>query len=190
MRKLKLHIRLTLDGFAAGPNGELDWMTQPIDDKMMQYVNAAADASDTLLMGRKMAEGFTEYWMDIANNHPESYEFPLAQRMVDIPKVVFTKTLEKSPDNNTVLAKGNLTEEVAKLKKKEGKDLIVYGGAGFVSSLIGAELIDEFLLFMDPVIIGNGMTIFKSVDKWQKLSLEYATPFDCGVTVLCYKPKK
>ncbi len=187
MRKLKLQVQMSVDGYVAGPNGEMDWMTWNMDDKLLQYINSLTDTSDTILLGRKMTDGFVTYWTNVLTT-PESPEYSFAKKMVDTKKVVFTRTLVKSTWANTVLAKGNLTDEIAKLKQQDGKDIVVYGGAGFVSSLIKEGLIDEYHLFVNPAAIGNGMTIFKSLDKTQKLSLLKATPYDCGITVMHYKP--
>jgi dihydrofolate reductase len=190
MRKLKLQVQMSVDGFVASPKGELDWMTWNFDDKLIQYINALTDTSDTILLGRKMTDGFVSYWENVVNNQPESPEFSFAKKMVDIPKVVFTKTLEKSEWNNTELAKGNLVDEINKLKNQDGKDIIVYGGATFVSALIKAGLIDEFHLFINPVAIGNGMAIFKELDHTQNMTLVKALPFDCGIVMLNYEPNK
>jgi dihydrofolate reductase len=189
MRKLKLQMQMSLDGYVARPNGELDWMTWDQDDKLIQFINSLIDSSDTILLGRKMTDGFVSYWEDVVSNKPDTPEFSLAKQMVDIPKVVFTKTLDKSTWNNTTLAKGNLADEIAKLKNQEGKDIIVYGGAGFVSSLIKEGLIDEYHLFLNPTAIGNGMTIFELLDRTQKFSVIQSKSYSCGITVLSYKPK-
>jgi len=186
MRKLKLQMQMSLDGYVARPNGELDWMTWDQDDKLIDFINSLIDSSDTILLGRKMTDGFVSHWENAVRNNPDT---PFAKQMVDIPKVVFTKTLDKSTWNNTTLAKGNLAEEIANLKKQNGKDIIVYGGAGFVSSLIKEGLIDEYHLFVNPTAIGNGMTIFKSLDRTQKFSVIQSRFYSCGITVLSYKPK-
>jgi dihydrofolate reductase len=110
--------------------------------------------------------------------------------MIEIPKVVFTKTLNKSKWINTDIATGDLTDEIMKLKSREGKDMIVYGGASFDSSLIKLGLIDEFLLFINPVAIGNGMTIFKGLNEIQKFNLVESVPFDSGEVLLHYEPRK
>src|SRR5687768_14189737 len=136
MRKLKLQVKITVDGFVAGPNGELDCMTREKDEKLIQLINDITDSSSTIIMGRKMTDGFVNYWEGAVKKGPENREYVFAKKMVDIPKVVFTKTLDKSRWNNTTLAKGNLADEIGKLKKQEGKDIVVYGGASFVSSLI------------------------------------------------------
>jgi dihydrofolate reductase len=192
MRKLKLQMNMSLDGYVAGPNGELDWMTWNQDDKLIEFIHSLIDSSDTILLGRKMTDGFVNHWKNVVNNQHDNPHFSLAKKMVDTPKVVFSKTLDKSTWNNTSLAKGNLAEEIANLKKSHhggSKDMIVYGGAGFVSSLIKEGLIDEYHLFVNPTAIGNGMTIFKSLDRTQKFSVIQSKFYSCGITVLSYKPK-
>ncbi|MDX2212268.1 MAG: dihydrofolate reductase family protein [Oculatellaceae cyanobacterium bins.114] len=88
-----------------------------------------------------------------------------------------------------MLAKGDLVDEITQLKKQAGNDIIVYGGATFVSALIQHKLIDEFHLFINPVAIGSGMTIFRELERKQDLTLIKATSFECGVVVLNYEPK-
>jgi len=186
MRKVKLSMQMTINGYVAGPNGENDWMTWNPDDEFMEFINSHFDSSDTLLLGRKMADGFIKHWENAVDKNPDT---PFAKKIVDIPKVVFTKTLDKSTWNNTTLAKGNLAEEIANLKKQNGKDIIVVGGAGFVSSLIKEGLIDEYHLIVNPTVIGNGMTIFNSLDRVQKFSPIETKLYPGGKTVLSYKPK-
>jgi dihydrofolate reductase len=120
-------------------------------------------------------------------DHPE-YEF--AKKMIETPKVVFTKTLNKSKWINTDIATGDLTDEINKLKRQEGKDIIVYGGASFDSSLITSGLIDEFHLFVNPAAVGTGMTIFKDLKEMQKFTLIKSIAFDCGIVLLHYQPNK
>jgi dihydrofolate reductase len=189
MRKLKLQMQMTIDGFVARPNGELDWMNpnkEMDDDKLMPYIDSLINSSDTILMGRKMTDGFVNYWTKAAEN-PESPEYEFAKKMVDTPKVVFTKTLDESPWANTTLAKGNLEEEVTRLKNQTGKDILVYGGADFVSSLIKENLIDEYNFFINPTAIGRGMTLFgKLEDKSLSLKLSHSQSYNCGIVVNTY----
>lgn len=181
---------MSVDGCVAGPNGEMDWMVLgEWDSDLEAYVFAFTDSADTILLGRRMTEGFVNYWTDIVDNQPESPEFSFAKKMVDKPKVVFTKTLEESPWANTTLAKGNLANKIDLLKNQEGHDIIVYGGADFVSSLIEAGLIDEYHLFVNPVAIGRGMTIFGDLKERRNLTLIKSQAFNSGEVVLCYKPK-
>jgi dihydrofolate reductase len=179
---------MSTDGFVAGPNGESDWMLRSSDG--FQIVNSLIDGSDTILMGRKMTDGFVNYWENIVNNQPESPEFTFAKKMVDTPKVVFSETLDKSTWTNTVLAKGNLIDEIANLKNQNGKDILVYGGADFVASLIKENLIDEYFLIVQPVILGKGMAIFDKTENRLNLKLVESEKFESGVVLLHYALRK
>ena len=189
MRKLKLQVQMTVDGYIAGLNGEMDFMVWNWDDELKQYVKDITEPVDCIILGRKLAEGFIPHWATVAAN-PDDPEFTAGKKFTDTPKVVFTKTLDKSEWDNTVLAKGDLVDEITKLKKQDGKDIIAYGGATFVSALIKQGLIDEFHLFINPTAIGKGMTIFKVLDRQQNLTLVKSISFDCGIVVLNYEPKR
>lgn len=180
---------MSVDGYIAKPTGEMDWMVWNWDDKLKKYVNELTEPVDTILLGRKMAEGFISHWSDVITK-PADPSFAFGKKMIETPKVVFTKTLKKSEWQNTDIATGDLTDEINKLKSQHGKDIIVYGGASFDSSLIKAGLIDEFHLFVNPAAIGNGMTIFKDLDKMQKFNLVKSIAFDCGIVLLQYEPKR
>lgn len=177
---------MTINGFVGGPNGENDWMTWNPDDEFLAFLNSHFDSSDTILLGRKLADGFINHWEGVAVSNPEH---PFAKKIVDIPKIVFTKTLDESTWNNTTLAKGNLAEEIADLKNQDGKDIVVIGGAGFVSSLIKENLIDEYHLILNPTAISNGMTIFNSLDGIRKFEPIQAKLYSGGKIVLSYKPQ-
>ncbi len=183
MRKLKLQMQISVDGYVAGPSGEEDWIVKS-DEKLWQLINELADSSGTILLGRKMSEGFVPHFEAF---EPDNARITFAQKMVNISKIIFTRTLDKPFGKNTSLAKGKLGDEIAKLKNQSGKDILVYGGAGFVSSLIAGGHIDEFFFFVNPVMINKGMRIFDLLEDRQKLSLMSATPYECGVTVLRYK---
>ena len=189
MRKLKLQMQITVDGFVAGPNGELDWMTFGTDDKLSDRINELTDSSDTILLGRKMTDEFVDYWTSILEN-PDSPEYSFAKKMVNTPKVVFSKTITESKWANTILANGDIVEEVEKLKNKDGKDILVYGGAEFVSNLIKNNLIDEYHFFVNPVAIGKGMEIFGNLEAKMNLKLISTESFDCGETEFIYEPQK
>lgn len=187
MRKLKLQMQMSVDGFVAGPNGELDWMQRDHGERLIELITRLTDSSDTILMGRKMTDGFMGYWSGVVKN-PESPEYTFAKKMIDIPKIVFTKTMTESPWVNTTLAH-DLVPDVNKLKKSEGKDIVAYGGAGFVTSLVRENLIDDYYLFINPTAIGRGMTIFADAGDYRRLELVESTPFDGGVVVNRYRPK-
>lgn len=188
MRKLKLQVQLTLDGFMCGPAGEMDWMNMDWDNELVQYVQALTDPVDTIVLGRKLAEGFIPYWASVAAN-PQDPQAAAGKKFTDTSKVVFTKTLDKSAWPNTVLAKGGLATEINSLKNKEGGDIIAYGGATFVASLVAQNLIDEYHLFINPTAMGNGLSPFKQLQSHLALTLVKAIPFSCGIVVQHYTPK-
>jgi dihydrofolate reductase len=188
MRKLKLQMQLSIDGFVAGPNSEMDWMVWDWDDELKKYVTGLTDSVDMILLGRKMTAGFISHWSSVVSN-PADPGFAFGRKMIDKPKVVFTKTLDKSEWENTILATGNLVDEISKLKNNKGKDIIVYGGAGFVSSLINADLIDEYHLFINPAAIGRGLPIFSKRKKYLTLKLANFRAFECGIVVHHYEPR-
>lgn len=160
MRKLKLQLQITVDGFVAGPEGQLDWMAR---GGGQEPVIELADSCDTILMGRKMSREFINHWENIFDNQPDSWEQPLSQRMVNMRKIIFSHTQTVIKGRNAEMANGDLITTIQALKKEAGKDIIVYGGAGFVSALIEQNLIDEYHLFINPVAIGSGLRIFKSI---------------------------
>ena len=187
MRKLKLQVQISVDGCIAGPNNEMDWLIR--DTKNLKYIHGIAESVDTILMGRKMVGEFIPYWTDMMNK-PDDPMYEFAKKMIEIPKVVFTKTLNKSEWVNTELAKGDIKDEITKLKYQKGKDILVYGGASFDSSLIKEKLIDEFYLFVNPIMLGSGKTIFKDMKEIQKLTLIESKVFDYGLVLLHYEVKK
>ncbi|WP_218036997.1 dihydrofolate reductase family protein [Spirosoma sp. KUDC1026] len=168
--------------FIAGPNSEMDWLTFNWDEDLKNYVGALTESVDTIVLGRKLAQGFIPHWA--ANPELEG-----ADTINATPKVVFTKTLPESDWANTVLATGDLMDELTTLKEQAGQDIIVYGGATFVSALIKHNLIDEYHLFVNPAAIGNGLAIFRDIDHTQRLTLVDAKPFACGIVVLHYVSK-
>jgi len=185
MRKLKLQMQTTIDGHVAGPEGQLDWMTFDMDPDLLGRINQLTDTSDTILLGRKMTEGFVKYWEHVVTQK-DSPEQPFAVKMVDMPKVVFSKTLKHVDGKNVRVENGELGAAVKDLKSRPGKDIVVYGGATFVSSLIEHGLIDEMNLFVNPVAIGNGMRVFK---QRTPLKLQASTAYPCGIVVNTYVPR-
>ena len=180
---------MTIDGFITGQNGEMDWMKFPWSEDIIDYVRELTEPVDTILLGRKLAEGFIPHWRNVVSN-PEDPEYEGGLKYTTTPKIVFSKTLDKSIWDNTIIENGELIEEVTKLKNQTGNDIIVYGGGTFVSALIKNKLIDEFHLFLNPSVIGQGMSIFKDIENMQNLTLIKATNFDCGIVVLTYKLDK
>ena len=191
MRKLKLQMQVSTDGFVAGPHGEMDWLVWNWDDELKKYVTEITDPVDCIILGRVLAQGFIDVWADRARDPKTSTEeLGFSHKMNDTPKIVFSKTLERVEPGwkNTKLAKGNVVEEINELKKQPGNDIIAYGGASFASSLIRNGLIDEYHLFVNPTAIGKGMAIFNNLDNKLNLKLVKARSFNCGIALLCYVP--
>jgi dihydrofolate reductase len=145
MRKLRLQVQISLDGCITGPNNEMDWLVW--DDKYIKYINNITESVDTIIMGRKIVDGFIPYCTDVMNKADDPMN-ALAKKMIEIPKVVFTKTLNKSGWINTDIATGDLKDEITKLKNQNGGDIIVYGGVSFDSSLIKEKLMTNFIYLL------------------------------------------
>ena len=186
MRKLKLQVQISVDGFISGPNGEMDWMTFDWDDELKECVTEITTPIDCIVLGRKLAQGFIPHWAAVAAN-PYHPEFEAGRIFTDTGKVVFTKTLSQSEWPNTVLAKGDLVDEISRLKNQDGNDIIAYGGGTFVSALVKHGLIDELNLFVNPVALGAGMPIFRDLDNKQKFVFEAAKAFSCGIVLIRYR---
>ncbi|RYE24756.1 MAG: deaminase [Sphingobacteriales bacterium] len=172
MRKLKLQMTTTIDGYVAGPNHEMDWFMDIKPGEITPLVYELIDSSDTILLGRKMIPSFTSYWEGVVDNPPESPEHSFAQRMVNTNKVVFSKTVQSLPGKNLRVENGDLVDVINKMKSEPGKDLLAYGGASFVSSLIENDLVDEYYLLVYPVAIGKGLPIFSGKTKLNLVSSE------------------
>jgi dihydrofolate reductase len=187
MRKLKLQVQMTIDGFVAGPDGQLDWMWIPgeREESIFRQVIELADSCDTILLGRKMTREFIDHWENVVDNLPDSPEQSLAQRMVNMRKIAFSHTQTAINGRNLEVENGDLAAAVQALKKEPGKDIMVYGGASFVSSLISQNLIDEYFIFRNPVAIGNGLSIFKEK---KILKLESSISYKNGKVLNKYLP--
>lgn len=195
MRKLKLEVQLSIDGFAADKDGEMDWMvwnwapTWNWDKPLRDFHTQLQTSSDTVLLGKRMAAGnFYPHWETIAKNR-KSPQYEFANAILNMKAYVFSKTLKKAPREDVELVKGDLKTEVEFLKKQKGKDMIAYGGTRFVASLIKEDLVDEYNLLINPTILGKGKPIYQSISSLKTLSLVDAIPFKCGVVLLRYKKK-
>lgn len=178
---------MSIDGFIAGLNGELDWAGIEWSDDIKQYVDGITNPVDTILLGKNLATGFIPYWASVAadSSNPERQAGIF---FTQTPKVVFSKTLTTSAWENTEIENLDFVKKINTLKKQPGKDMIAYGGSKFVSSLIRENLVDEFHLFINPVILGKGMPIFQEIGSTRNVSLVSTRQFECGITVLLYKP--
>jgi len=184
MRKVIYSPMVSLDGFVEGPTQSLDWVI--VDDELHSFINDQQNQIDTYLFGRRMYEVMT-YW-DRAEADPSNPEYVLefARIWKNMHKIVFSKTLEHVQGNAT-LSKGNIVDEIAQLKTQPGKDMSV-GGAIIAAALIQLGLIDEYQLFIHPVVLGGGTPMFQASDSPIKLQLIETRTFHSGVVLLRYQP--
>jgi dihydrofolate reductase len=169
-----------------GPNGEMDWMTIAWSQDMSAYADALTRSSDTIVLGRRLAEGFIPAWA----SGPEGETQETIDWMNTTPKVVISDTLTESPWENATVAGGDLTKVINDLKSRQGGDIIAYGGSTLVTSLIAQGLLDELHLFVNPTAIGAGIPVFPNTGSNLPLRLVGAKAFECGVTVVRYEPKR
>ena len=185
MRKLIFFMLTTLDGYYAGPNGEIDWHN--VDDEFNEFAIDQLNSVDTLLFGRVTYEGMASYWPtpDAIANDPV-----VAGKMNQLQKIVFSKTLDKVVWENTRLIKANAPEEIAKLKEQPGKDLIIFGSSDLAVTLIPYGSIDEYRIMVNPIVLGNGKPVFKGIKDKLKLRLIKTKTFRSGNVLLFYQPEK
>ena len=182
MRNIIVSNYVTLDGFFEGPNREIDWFVW--DDEVEQYGIDLLDRIDTILFGRVTYELMAGYWPTTTEENPA-----ITQAMNSLPKIVFSRTLDHVSWNNSRLVKGDLRDEVLKLKEGPGKDIVIYGSGSIVAALTNVGLIDEYQMMVNPVILGSGKPMFQGVEKPVKLKLIRSRPFDIGNVLLYYQPE-
>ena len=182
MRKLIYSMGVSLDGFIAGPGGEIDWSAP--DEELHRFHNQQTREIGAHLLGRRLYEVMA-YW-ETADQDPAIPEYTLefAQIWQKLPKIVFSTTLERVEGNATLL-RGGVAEEVARLKNEPGEDLAV-GGASLASTLSNLGLIDEYRLFVSPVVLGGGTPYF-SADERINLELVETRTFGSRVVYLRYR---
>lgn len=175
---------VSLDGFIEGSDGGLDWAI--IDEELHQYINDQESGVGAYLYGRRTYEVMQGFW-PTADTNPSNpnYMVEYAHIWKEIPKIVFSKTLEKV-EGNSRLVREIIAEEIDELKAQPGKDLAI-GGADIASTFLRLGLIDEYWLYVQPVILGGGKPMFQGLDDQIKLRLVETRTFGCGVVLLRYQ---
>jgi dihydrofolate reductase len=184
MRKLIVFNHVTLDGYFTDKHGDMSWAHKQ-DPEWNAFVSQNASSGGQLLFGRKTYEMMASYWPTPAamKNSPV-----VAEGINKLPKVVFSKTMDTASWNNTKLVKGDLVQEVRKMKAAPGEDMVIMGSGSIVSQLAQAGLIDEYQMVVSPIVLGNGRTLFQGVDKKLPLKLAKSRTFGNGNVLLCYEP--
>lgn len=190
MRKVVLFMHVSLDGFAAGPNGELDWI--PYDEEMIGYADEIVSTVGSPVYGRVTYQMMEGYWPTVLENPSGSskHEIDHANWIENVDKIVISNSLEKVEWNRTRLIKENIAEEIAELKQQPGKDLVIFGSPGLAQTFIQLDLIDEYRLTLCPVVLGSGIRLFRDNPDMINLKLLSARTYRSGVIALHYQSVK
>jgi dihydrofolate reductase len=187
MRKLISFTQVTLDGYFTGRNGDLGWAHEgPQDAEWNAFVAENASGGGQLLFGRITYELMVSYWPTPAARANDPV---VAEGMNNLPKVVFSRTLDKASWSNTRLVNGDLATEVRKLKHEPGKDMVILGSGSIVSQLAEAGLIDEYQIVVKPVALGEGRTMFEGIKQKLSLKLTKTRAFSNGNVLSSYAPR-
>ena len=161
----------------------MDW--HYVDAEFNEYAKELLDSLDDLLFGRVTSQLMAGYWPTSAAIEDDPV---IAERMNTLRKIVFSHTLEKAEWRNTRLFKGNLEQEVEKMKQQPGKDIAIFGSSDLSLQLIEKNLIDEYRIFINPIILGQGKTLFKGINNRLRLELTKIRTFGSGLLLLYYQP--
>jgi dihydrofolate reductase len=184
-RKVILSMTVTLDGYVAGPNDSMDWLI--ISDDVWKEMFEQLESADTFLLGRKMYDGYADYWMSALSDPSAPADSVKYARIAEKTEhIVFTRGDFKPKWKNTRVAH-DAADEIARLKKKPGKDILVWGGATFASELINLGLVDEYRLTINPHLLTEGKLLFKNVRERKKLKLVESKPLSGDLVLLRYR---
>jgi dihydrofolate reductase len=169
---------VSVDGFVAGPHGHAGALPEP--DELKRWKLDRVRRAGTHIMGRVTYEEMAAHWPTSTDDY--------AAPMNEIPKVVFSKTLEAAPWPQSSIARGDLADEIAGLRRRPGGEIIAWGGASFAQSLSRTGLIDEYVLVTHPVALGSGLPVFRDLPDALRLELIEAQTFDSGTVLHVYEP--
>ena len=187
MRTVILAMQISLDGFVGGPKGEMDWVTlsEEMDDDALPEL---MERADTCLIGRSLYQGFASYWPTAPATNPNlsKSEIKFSSWIERAQKVVFSSTLDKADWNNSRLVRSDPAAEVRRLKQQPGKDMVIFGGARLAQEFVRLDLVDEYGLVVNPVLLGQGLALFKDVPAQRRLKLVSSTVYQAGAVALRY----
>jgi len=188
MRKIIVTMWMTLDGYIAGLNGEMDWIGEIYDEAMGRYETDLVSQADTLLLGRVTYQSFAGSWPSVPDNPNATEGEKIYARILNaMRKVVVSRTLESVDWNNSTLMKEVMPEEIERLKQEPGRDIVIYGSASLVRALTNLGLIDEYQILVHPVILGAGKPLFQDIEDRVKLQLVSSITHSSGVVLLTYQ---
>jgi len=186
MRKIVLFIHTSLDGYAAGTKGEMDWIH--VDEEIFDYAADRTNKSDTALYGRITYELMESYWPTAADKPGASkHDKEHSAWYKTVNKVILSKSMQGQNLKNTTIISDNIEKHIKELKQKEGKEIIIFGSPSAAHSLMQFDLIDEYWLFVNPVLLGKGIPVFDKISKMIQLKLIASHSFSSGVVCLHYE---
>lgn len=185
MRKIISFMHISLDGFVAGPNGEMDWIK--VNDEIFDYVSSRISDGDTALYGRVTFQMMEDYWPTAADKpNATKHDIEHSKWYHKVQKVVLSKTMKNAGSTNTIILSDNLLDRIHEIKQEAGNEILLFGSPTATHSLIQLNLIDGFWLFVNPIILGQGIPLFVNIKDKIKLNLLTTRQFNCGVTELNY----
>lgn len=181
MKKIISFFHISLDGFVAGPQGEMDWIT--INEEIFTHVGKRIQLGDTSLYGRKTFEMMEGYWPTAAEQpNPTAHTVNHARWYSQVHKVVLSKTLDGAALKNTTIIKDPLSEQLREIRQSgNGEDILLFGSPTATHALLELGLIDGFWLFVNPIVLGEGIPLFEPGQEKLKLQLQHSHSFNCGV---------
>ncbi len=186
MRKLIVFNHVTLDGYFVGANGDFRWAHSGNDDaEYSAFVAENARGGGHLLFGRITYQLMASYWPTPIADQQNPV---VAAAMNRMPKVVFSRTLDQATWSNTRLVKGNIVQEVRKMKEEPGPDMVIFGSGSIITQIAPEHLIDEYQMVVDPVVLGKGRSMFEGINGQLTLKLKKTRAFRNGKVLLCYEP--
>ncbi|SDJ47775.1 Dihydrofolate reductase [Pedobacter sp. ok626] len=178
-------MHISLDGFVAGPNGEMDWIK--VDEEIFDHVGKRINEGDTALYGRVTYQMMEGYWPTAADSPTASkHDIEHSKWYKDVHKVVLSRTMEATGLINTTIISDNLSDSINEIKQQEGSDILLFGSPRATHALIQQNLIDGYWLFVNPIILGQGIPLFVDIKDKIKLQLLSTQQFTTGVTALSY----
>jgi len=186
MRKVIVFNQVSLDGFFVDAQGDMSWAHKQ-DPEWLEFVNGNASGGGEAIYGRETYELMASYWP----TPMAMQQAPVvAKAMNDMPKTVFSRKMKKAEWSNTKVANGGLAAEVLKMKRASGPSIVIMGSGSIVSQLTQEGLIDEFQVVVNPIVLGDGRTLFEGLNGKQDLKLTKTRTFRNGNVLLCYEPVK
>lgn len=189
MRKIVSFVHLSLDGFVASTDGGMGWVS--ITEELFDHVEQRIKQTDTALYGRVTYQMMEAYWPTAASQpNASKHDHEHSRWYKTARKIVLSKTLEDKDLSNTKIIREHISEEVNKLKQEVGSEVLVFGSPSATHALMAEDLIDEFWIFINPVLLGHGLPLFKNIKDRTKLKLVTSKTFASGVVCLSYEVKR